>query len=422
MAYAILRIAKHSTDGTLTAMTKHNKREMKVPNADPERTKTNVELVGSGDYTKDVNSIIKSENLHTQKNSVKAIEHIMTATPSFFQYTKREREIKDAKERMTARNHRFRNWVIANRKFLEEFYGPQSKIASMSLHLDESTPHIHAFIVPITEGKLKGGKTIKRLSAKAFVGDDKKLKPGQEKIRSGREKLRTMQDLYAEKMSEFGLERGIKGSQAQHLSVRRLYAEINNHEENLRIPSVEFPELEQPSGIKRLNPNKHYQEEFERIKDSIHLQIEEENSRIAEFMLAKSSLNASEALKARKLANIKEQHEKELRKLKKSQKSEVDRLKTERDTQEKKSLNAMISLSQSQEKNRTLSKEYKELKEKHSKRLVNLEARESQLRRAILGELDPAEIQELKQLFGDLDRNRKRQERRNNNDFGMGMG
>ena len=46
-------------------------------------------------------------------------------------------------------------WVKANHDFLSERYGSKN-IASLYLHLDETTPHLHATIVPLTkDGRLR---------------------------------------------------------------------------------------------------------------------------------------------------------------------------------------------------------------------------------------------------------------------------
>ena len=55
------------------------------------------------------------------------------------------------------------------------------------VHRDEATPHLSAFVVPLTQDG--------RLSAKEFIG--------------GRSKMRDDQSTYAESVKKLGLERGI---------------------------------------------------------------------------------------------------------------------------------------------------------------------------------------------------------------------
>jgi hypothetical protein len=80
-------------------------------------------------------------------------------------------------------------WAIASRDWLTENYG--DKCVRAELHLDESTPHIHAYIVPLNE------KT-NRVSHDAMFGG----RGGQ-----GRKKLSQLQDSYAAALAPLGIER-----------------------------------------------------------------------------------------------------------------------------------------------------------------------------------------------------------------------
>ena len=95
-------------------------------------------------------------------------------------------------------------WIRNNFEFLADEFGGIENIVSFALHMDEKTPHIHATVVPITEDG--------RLSARDFIGD--------------RKKMQQLQDLYAEKMKPFDLERGIKGSRAEHTTTKEYYSMI----------------------------------------------------------------------------------------------------------------------------------------------------------------------------------------------------
>jgi hypothetical protein len=98
----------------------------------------------------------------------------------------------------------------------------------MKLHRDESTPHIHAFIVPMYEGKL---------NAKHYIGGT-------------RDRLTQLQDSYAKAMKPHKLERGIEKSRAQHQDIRRFYGAI----ERAKDLSMELPEA------KTLETGKGYRE------------------------------------------------------------------------------------------------------------------------------------------------------------------
>jgi hypothetical protein len=105
------------------------------------------------------------------------------------------------------------NWTTENLKFIAQKYG-EDNIVRFTLHMDETTPHIHAVIVPLT----KDG----RLSAKDVMGDH--------------EELSKLQTEYANAMKPFGLERGLEGSRAKHDSVKEYYARVNQAEQNYSSP------------------------------------------------------------------------------------------------------------------------------------------------------------------------------------------
>ncbi len=101
-------------------------------------------------------------------------------------------------------------WAIASRDWLSQNYG--SKCVRAELHLDESTPHIHAYIVPLNE---KTG----RVSHDEMFGG----RGGQ-----GRIKLSKLQDSYAAALAPLGIERGVKGSKATHTKVKEYYQAVNS--------------------------------------------------------------------------------------------------------------------------------------------------------------------------------------------------
>ncbi|MXR83826.1 plasmid recombination enzyme, partial [Enterobacter hormaechei] len=83
-------------------------------------------------------------------------------------------------------------------------YGKDRVVAAV-IHRDEATPHLSAFVVPLTQDG--------RLSAKEFIG--------------GRSKMRDDQSTYAEYVKKLGLERGIEGSRATHQTVQHYYESLN---------------------------------------------------------------------------------------------------------------------------------------------------------------------------------------------------
>ena len=117
-----------------------------------------------------------------RKDAVLAIEHVMTASPEFWEQATQEQQDDFFKQSM--------DW-------LKEKYGEENIIVA-SIHNDEKSPHLSAFVTPIT----KDG----RLSAKEFIGSPKKL--------------REDQTSFAKQVSHLGLERGITGSKATHTRIQ----------------------------------------------------------------------------------------------------------------------------------------------------------------------------------------------------------
>lgn len=208
--YAILRTQKLKTTQDVAGSGSHVFRLRDTPNADPARKSENKILVGgeSNLLHQIVNSRIESglnEKAKVRKDSVRAIEFVLTASPQWFE---------------NATPEQFEKWQEANTNWLKEKYG-EANLVSAVLHVDEQTPHIHAHIVPITADG--------RLSAKDLIGGT-------------RDKHRRLQTDYAKAMEGFGLERGSEKSIAKHQDIKEYYQNINDAKtEKLKIPKIEKP-------------------------------------------------------------------------------------------------------------------------------------------------------------------------------------
>ena len=136
MAYAILRIEKLKTRSEITSSGKHNDRMVETPNAD--KNIKNYTLIGDGktyiehfeETTKDIPKI--------RKNAVLGVECFISASP----------EAKLFKNPV-----QFKSWVKDSVRYLLGLFGKEN-VKKVNLHLDETTPHIHAFIVPKKDNKL----------------------------------------------------------------------------------------------------------------------------------------------------------------------------------------------------------------------------------------------------------------------------
>lgn len=208
MSFAILRVEKIKTQGAIASIGKHNERERETPNADYNITPENKTLVGDDSLSYLEAWQEKTKDLKIRSNAVLALEVVLTYSP----------------EAKIQQSQNFEAWQAKNIQFLKDTFG-EDNILKAKLHLDETTPHIHAVIVPIDE---KG-----KLNARAFTG--------------GREKLRDMQTNYAEYMQEFNLNRGIENSRAEHIPLKKFYGAMQDATKTQDITAKEV----QPQIIKK---------------------------------------------------------------------------------------------------------------------------------------------------------------------------
>ena len=194
---AIIRTAKLKTWGNVAGSGSHIARQRETANADPDAPPP-VRLVGTGNPEADVRSRIEGAGVRVAKNAVLAVEVLMTASPEYFRPDHPERAGSYAPARLKA-------WQQAVTDWARDRWG--DNLVSMTVHLDEATPHAHAVVVPINP------KT-NRLSAKAM-------------ITGGRKMLAELQDSYAGALAPLGLERGQRGSKAKHETIKRVYGALS---------------------------------------------------------------------------------------------------------------------------------------------------------------------------------------------------
>ncbi|EPC3807696.1 MobV family relaxase [Enterobacter ludwigii] len=185
--FAIMRCKKIKTAGSVAASLQHCFRERETLNANPELTPNNQHLAArsSDEAMGKLRELLPEKR---RKDAVLAVEYVMTASPEWWQEAsewKREKFFERSLE------------------WLEAKYG-KDRVIVATVHQDELTPHLSAFVVPLTADG--------RLSAKEFVGN--------------RETLRTDQSTYAQAVEKLGLSRGLRGSPANHQRVRTYYAAI----------------------------------------------------------------------------------------------------------------------------------------------------------------------------------------------------
>ena len=213
MGYAVLHLDK--AKGADSGMSAHIERTIHPKNADPTRTHLNRELIqfpeGVTSRTQAIQHRLDTAGLKRKigKNQVQAIRILLTGTHEDMVQIEKEGRLDE--------------WCQDNIDWLQKTYGIDN-VVSVVLHMDESTPHLHATVIPIvkTERKRKKkGEEVKRTYRKKapaprLCADDV----------MSRTKLKSYQNTYAAAMQKYGLQRGIDGSEAQHISTHEYYRSL----------------------------------------------------------------------------------------------------------------------------------------------------------------------------------------------------
>ncbi|WP_223269827.1 MULTISPECIES: MobV family relaxase [Nostoc cyanobionts] len=195
MSYAIARLKKLKR-GNISGSASHTARERETPNADP--TQKNIRFIGSLDPEERLEDLVlakigdSEQKRKIRTDAVYCVELLLSASPSYFRPDCPTQAGYYEPQKLD-------NWVEATHQWLADGYG--SRIVRAELHLDEATPHIHAYFVPLD--------------------DDGQLRCNH--FFDGRQKIQQFQDSYYDMMRLIGLERGIKGSRAKHQDIKDFY-------------------------------------------------------------------------------------------------------------------------------------------------------------------------------------------------------
>ncbi len=112
-------------------------------------------------------------------------------------------------------------WIADNIKWVRDTFGSDNVVGA-ALHMDERTPHLHIAVVPIVTSERK------RKAREAAVKKRYRTKPTNRPRLCAddimeRKAMSRYQDLYAEAMAKYGLERGVRGSEARHIDQHEYY-------------------------------------------------------------------------------------------------------------------------------------------------------------------------------------------------------
>ena len=213
MGYAVLHLDK--AKGADSGMSAHIERTIHPKNADPTRTHLNRELIqfpdGVTNRTQAIQHRLDTAGLKRKiaNNQVRAIRILLTGTHEDMMQIEKNGKLDD--------------WCQENIDWLRKTYGSDN-VVSVVLHMDESTPHLHATVVPIVQTERQRKKKEqevkrtyrKKAPAPRLCADDV----------MSRANLKRYQNTYAETMQKYGLQRGIEGSEAQHISTHEYYRSL----------------------------------------------------------------------------------------------------------------------------------------------------------------------------------------------------
>lgn len=211
MSYLVARMQKMKV-GNLGGAYRHNERIFENhsnKDIDTSRSHLNYELTNrdrSVSYEKQIKDYVNETKVSSRairKDAVLCDEWIITSDKGFFDGLSEEKT---------------RYFFETAKNYFAENYS-KSNIAYASVHLDESTPHMHLGVVPMADGKL---------SSKAMFG---------------REELKKIQEDFPKYMNEHGFElsRGQLGSERKHLSVADYKAKIGEETLNKELLSLGAP-------------------------------------------------------------------------------------------------------------------------------------------------------------------------------------
>lgn len=107
--------------------------------------------------------------------------------------------------------------------------------------MDEKTPHMHVTLVPIVKGERKRRKREEQAKKRYRKKPADSVRLCADDIMS-RLKLKSYQDSYAAAMVKYGLQRGIDGSEARHVSTQQYYRDIKRQTEELKAEVMDLQE------------------------------------------------------------------------------------------------------------------------------------------------------------------------------------
>ena len=215
MGYISIQInkAKGSAD---TGASDHIERKTMPKNADPTRTHLNRELVefpdGVADRTEAISHRIRTAGIKRKitPDQVRAIRIVLSGTHDDLMKVQDEGRLDE--------------WCADNLQWLHCTFGRENTVSAV-LHMDEHTPHIHATVVPIVTGERRKAKKKQAEGKRTYRKKTDTVRLCADDVLT-REKLVAYHDSYAEAMAKYGLQRGVRGSEARHVTTAQYYRDL----------------------------------------------------------------------------------------------------------------------------------------------------------------------------------------------------
>jgi len=263
--YCILRAEKLTSFGSIAGSAKHTFREIPTPNADASRTHLN-RTFGAQDAAAVRAAIEARLPVKRRKDAVLAIEYLVTASPEWF------------KSAPAAQQNAY---FAATVRWLEARHG-KANVVCVNMQLDETSPHLVAYVVPLT----KDG----RLSAKDFLG--------------GRKVLTQMQTEFAQLVgAPVGLQRGVEGSKATHTTAKQYATALQKN------PTLAAPQPPAPTITDRLTGKARQMQEEHEAAQAQHLALVEQARNVAEVSRRARVQQAAALERMRREVDAAKQHQ-----------------------------------------------------------------------------------------------------------------
>jgi len=119
---------------------------------------------------------------------------------------------------------RLGEWCDDNLQWLHRTFGRENTVSAV-LHMDEHTPHIHATVVPIVTGERRKAKKKQTEGKRSYRKKANIVRLCADDVLT-REKLVAYHDSYARVMEKYGLQRGVRGSEARHTTTAQYYRDL----------------------------------------------------------------------------------------------------------------------------------------------------------------------------------------------------